>query len=321
MSILIIAPKFYNYHKEIRDELLKYHQYVVLFNEIPFVSIGLFIRICSITPFISNLLWKCYAKRLKTVIHKKHIDTVFIIRGYFIPSFILDILKQDYPHIRIVYYQWDSVKNNPNSLSVSKYASKSFTFDFEDSISYSDIFTYLPLYYNWKQDGNEEFCISTDILVVASWSKYRSEYVKTIKERYQNLNLRWTVFFYMPIMTYFKWLIKGQYHIIKEANYIPISKNKYYHLLQHSKAVLDIPSPSQSGASIRVIEALSLQKKIITTNKNLSQAIIGAESPNILFYEEIGLLEDFLSAPFVIEDNISETVMSLNEWLNKIGLL
>jgi hypothetical protein len=104
MSVLIISPRFYNYHNEIKQELKLRYNCVILMNEIPFFSFGIYSKLAQRLCFLDSFLWYIYYKRLLRIIRKKSIDTIFIIRGYYIPCLLLDKLKTNFPAIKILYY-------------------------------------------------------------------------------------------------------------------------------------------------------------------------------------------------------------------------
>lgn len=320
MGVLIISPKFYNYHKEIKQELERRYDCVVLISEVPFFNVGIYSKFLQRLSFLDSFLWYIYYKRLLRIICKKSINTIFVIRGYYLPCRLLDKLRTNFSTIKILYYQWDSVQNNPNSLNVSSRADRSYTFDWEDSVRFNNSFTYLPLYYHWPEESIASKPIISDILIVTSWSLYRSKLLREILKKLKGYNFNINTYIYLPPLPFFKYILMGKYGLVKGVNLFPINKFRYLQMLKGCKAVLDIPSPTQSGASIRVIEALSMKKKIITTNKTLSRVLFGADSPNILEYDDFEQYQDFLKKPFEQGNDMPKVVLSLREWLKIIGI-
>lgn len=320
MGVIVISPKFYNYHVEIKNALKKKYNNVILMNEIPYVNIGVYSKIQDYSKGVISFLWYVFLLKIKRIVSKNSISVIFIIRGYYIPEDVLRDLKQTFPKLKIFYYQWDSVQNNPNSLKIAKYAEKSFTFDFNDSIHYQNVFTYLPLYYHWPDNSDKMKPCQSDVLLLSSWSEYRQTIVENLKTQLKDLNLNWQVYFYLPPITVLKYICTGKYNRVKNVHIVAIDKLHYLSLLKGCKAVLDIPSSQQSGASIRVIEALSMGKKIISTNHSLSTILFKRESNNILNYKNFSQYKEFLLSPFCIEDDLTNIVLSLDEWLNRIGI-
>lgn len=320
MGVIIISPRFYTYHKEIKQELEIRYNCVVLMSEVPFFNVGIYSKFVQRLCLLDSFLWYIYYKRLLRIIRKKSIDTIFVIRGYYLPCLLLDKLKTNFPNIKILYYQWDSVQNNPNSLYISSRADRSYTFDWEDSVRYSDNFTYLPLYYHWPEESLACKPVLSDILIVSSWSTYRSKILREILTKLKDYNFTLNIYIYLPPLPFFKYILMGRYDLVKGVNLFPINKFRYLQMLKGCKAVLDIPSPTQSGASIRVIEAFSMGKKVITTNKTLSHVLFGADSPNILEYDDFEQYQAFLKKPFEKGIDMSKVVLSLREWLKIIGI-
>ena len=93
-----------------------------------------------------------------------------------------------------------------------------------------------------------------------------------------------------------------------------MQKNKYQRLVEKSRCLFDLPSPTQNGATMRTIEAMSMQCKLLTTNKYLINEKF-YNKKNIMFWPINNPLElkKFLSTPF--DNNKISNILSLEEWL------
>ena len=64
-----------------------------------------------------------------------------------------------------------------------------------------------------------------------------------------------------------------------------LSKKKMFYILNHSKAILDIPVKGQDGLTMRTFEVIGQRKKLITTNTSIVKYDF-YNSNNILLLKE-----------------------------------
>ena len=65
-------------------------------------------------------------------------DFVLVIRGQFLSLPVLDYMKKHFHSgCRYIFYQWDSVRNNPNALEIADFFDLRFTFDPIDAKKYN----------------------------------------------------------------------------------------------------------------------------------------------------------------------------------------
>lgn len=55
----------------------------------------------------------------------------------------------------------------------------------------------------------------------------------------------------------------------KDVSTVSIPRKKLIDYYRRSKVILDVSHPEQSGMSMRLIEAYGMNKKVITSNKNI----------------------------------------------------
>ena len=312
-NILFISPNFYNYEKRIIRKLNDMGNVVYSYNEVPF---GVFYYILNnINVKLAEQLVSVREKYILWKLKRIHVDKVFIIRGFSLTlSFMLKLKELDVP---IIFYQWDSIKNNPNAKLISKYANDNYSFDPVDAKVCN--FQYLPLYYDWNKSDISTVKKRNDILLVGTWSNERfNVYIELVK-MCKKSQIRLCCYLFMPIQSYVRRFLKGEkipYSLIKFRS---LSRKKYLRMLLSSAVLLDIPSPSQSGCTMRTIEALSLKRKLITTNKFIKNEDFYNER-NVLIYPcESEEIVSFLKTDY---DCLSSgCLLSLEQWLEKLGFI
>lgn len=316
MKILLIAPLFYSYHKKIIAALEERGFSVYSFNEIPIKSMALYGFLQSYMPFLINTIWKLYNKKLEKCLGNG-VTHVLIIRGYYLPHLVLEGIKRFDTIIKVIYYQWDSIQNNPNGLTVSKYADSSYTFDRVDSLEYKQ-FKYLPLFNSnppLASTGNEDI----DILCVASWTKQREITCMEVINSLSHHNIKSYIYWYLPVSTYLKLVLSRRLMVMKNIHIKPLNNQEYKILLSRARSVIDSPSISQSGISMRTIEALAQNKKVITTNTNIIHDDF-YDMNMVYCIGESRSIESFIKNDSYISDTAQKGLLSLDGWLERMGL-
>ncbi len=239
LRILFICPDFFDYDVTITNKLRERGHFVVYQNEVPCGSQKRYYLLNKLGSKVRWLLWYRYERKIVQLIKRLSIDTVFVIRGAQIPENILRNLSINL-HLKIIQYQWDSIKNNPNSIILAKYAKLSFTFDIEDTYSYPQ-FQYLPLFYDWSDVLLVKNTPSYDITFICSWSESRLMILNELTSLCDRYNLSFFPYIYMPFQTCLTLLCKGRNLPLKYIHFTSLSRDLYYSLLSKSKITIDVP--------------------------------------------------------------------------------
>jgi hypothetical protein len=262
-KILLIAPKFFNYHKHIVKEL-ELLGAIVKF--VPEPQENVFFKLLRKTS--KNLLSKTYeiiySLRITKIVNYNYI---FIIKGTGLTSKTITNLKRDNLTATFILYEWDSVKNY-DFLNIINPFDKVISFDRDDCRTYG--LTYLPLFYinSYKllsEDIGKSF--NYDILFIGTANFLRLQYFKNLTEKLKLYNITYYIKMHCSRWDYIKYFIKGS--DLRFLTNKKISEKELLSLYQQSKSILDIPSGKQTGLTIRTFEALGSNKILITTNLNI----------------------------------------------------
>lgn len=324
MNILFVGPKFNSYEKTITKTLKKSDKYnkVLFLPDCPLHSAHLFALLYNLFPPLKLSLVKNYNNRIINIIQKNKIDCFFILKGEFVLLETIKTIRRISPKIKIIVYQWDSINNNPQAKGLLQLADDSYTFDPIDAQNLN--ITYLPLFSSWTEAGlnQTEFekPIKFDILSIGGYRGHRIPYINAMKEFCEQNELTYKFHNYENFMSFLKNRKKLNIKLT-DVSFTRISYKKYYSLLLQSKAVLDIQSPSQNGLTMRTMETLSLNKKLITTNNNILKEPFYNEN-NIYVIQK----PEDLSSPKILDFincrlNNCEGVLSLSEWLIRMSLI
>jgi hypothetical protein len=269
--ILLVAPKFYHYHQEIINTLEDGGALVTFYPEMEY---SLLYRIAQkLNKKLAIIFEKKYIDSMLEKISKNTFDIVFTIRGGYFSSESLETLHLKLPEAKFYMYQWDSVKQN-NYLPIMKYFDRVQTFDMVDAKEYG--IAYLPLFYTneYKKLQNKKEDPQYDIVFFGAYHSDRLEIIKKIDTISKDKELVFKYHLFITKLALFKLIMT------KKISLLDIKYFKTFSLPLHtiietykvSKAVLDVELEIQNGFTIRTIEALGANLKLLTTNKNIKKS-------------------------------------------------
>lgn len=320
-KVLFIAPKFFGYEKEIKKEMEKQGADVTYFSDNPFNNL-LNSNFIKKFPKLRNFFYKIY---FKYVIHelKETYQFCFVIKGDMIPLEFLEKLKLEFVNTFIMY-QWDSIKRFPTIIERLNYFDYIFSFEKEDTLLYSQMhylaLFYLSDYFNLNYEESVEKNI--DFLFIGSNHSDRliilNKLVKIMEEN------KFSYYFHIQnnFIPYLKNVILDRQmrkNLKIGYTWKSLSKKKIIDLYKKSKVIIDIQEPNQRGITIRMIESLAAQKKVITTNSYIKNydfyntnniKIISRNNPEFDF--------EILNAKYCEKNQIYVEEYSLKNWLFKI---
>lgn len=318
-KILFIGLNFFGYDEAICHEL-KNNGY-----EIDFFS--------GLTPLtfkkkaLIRLGMKKYLKKdeeryqkylLKKI--KSNYDIVFIIGGIeTTESFIMKI-KDRNPNAKYILYLWDSFARMPGIESVLHCFDTVFSFDRIDCLNSSQM-KFLPLFY--RNEYYKELVNNTqvDIYHLGSQHSNRLKIIKQIALQCDEIKLSHKFRLRVGKITYWRNVIFGgelkgskPYLIFEDW-----SHQKNASSIQESKAILDIQHPTQRGLTMRTIELLAMQKKIITTNEDIvNYDFYSPDNVSIINIENPKIDKDFFTKPNLVIDKIIIEKYSIKSWVRTI---
>ena len=323
-TVLLLAPKFFGYELEIKKELENFGARVIYFDERPkndfFTKV--FIRL-NLKSFISKKI-DDYYKNIIQEIKNESIDFLFLIAPETVSIETIKQIKSIHKNIKIISYFWDSIKNKKTALEYLNISDKYFSFDSND-IKIDKKIQFLPLFYikDYENISKIREDILYDICFIGTVHSDRYKIIKKIKKQAKELDLKTYFYFYSPskILFFFQKLFKKDFKFIKweDASFKSLSKSDVIDIIKQSKTIIDIQHPLQSGLTMRTIEMLGVNKKIITTNENIINYDFYNEN-NILILDRnnIQINNSFFDKEYqIIEDNIYQKY-SLRSWLEII---
>jgi hypothetical protein len=318
MKLLFIAPKFFNYEKEIINELSSYYCKIIFKTEVPFQSAFSFYAIRRFSKKIAQKALENYNKKLIALIINQDIDRIFIIRGFGLNEEFLSSIKRLNKKIEVFHYQWDSFNIVPNGQTIAKYSDFNYSFDKCD-VAKNPLFTHLPLFSLLKKSYIKSSLVN-DILFIGTYHSDRINISNRVEEYCKLNNLLYSKYLYMPFYSFIRNRFQGNYIKYSDVKFRKMSYKKYQKAMLNSKVIVDSPYKTQCGATMRTIETLSLDKKLITTNKNIFSEKFYSDK-NILVLDESNIIkiDNLISCDF--DHSKDDEILDLKSWLYKIKLI
>lgn len=255
----------------------------------------------------------------------KPFDLLFIINGCCFHPYLLKRLRRISPKIKSVLYLWDNSAFY-DYFHYAHYFDKVFTYDMNDAEKYKAGF--LPFYYTkdmQHESKNPHYLVS----IVGSNHSGRLEICRKV---YHNLMSRIATSHEAyskkphPIngngggnALYFKIIDPS----LPEDNIVSHTKlpiPEVIKLIKDSYCILDTDRESQTGTTPRLIWALAMNKKVITTNKNIV---------NFWFYNPEQILVIDRNNPIIPDDFIFSSLtndfavnnisrLRIDNWIKKL---
>lgn len=323
-KVLLISPKFFGYEAEIQRELVNLGAAVDFYDERPFSSsVAKIANRLNFKFFIKNRIKQHYAEILEQASILQY-DYMLVISPETMDISFVRGFKTSCPNAKTVLYLWDSIVNKKNARSLLDAFDKAFTFDPNDAAVDARI-SFLPLFYISRYDRSaiEMRDDESDIYNVAFVGTAHSDRYAIVNKVLTGIRastLSNFIYFYSPskLLFFMKKLLSSELKGISysEVSFKSLSSQQIADVFLRTNVVVDIEHPKQNGLTMRTIEMLGLQKKLITTNKNVMSydfyhpnniCVVNRVNPHVS--------SDFLQSDYVsIDENIINKY-SLNMWL------
>ncbi len=266
---LLISPSFFGYEHDIADELESQGFSVTFLDERP--SNSALAR--AVIRFRKDLVARfvdSYFRSKQAELEGTTFELVVVIKAETVPRWFLESLRSDSPAARFVFYTYDALGNAGNCLTVLDLFDRRLSFDSAD-VTWRQDFEYLPLFYSrhyaplppGEAGAPRRFSMS----FVGTLHSDRYDFVKRLFAGRPGT----FGFFYVQAWWYF---VVVKYFSREHANvpwsdvaFSPLSHAEIADVLRHSRSVVDMQRPGQSGLTMRTFEALASGAILVTTNE------------------------------------------------------
>lgn len=319
--VLLFAPKFFGYEKEIANKIKEFGAAVDLYDERanPTTIDKVLIRLHVMFPGKSKI--KKYYNAI--ISSGKRYDYVIFINPETVTSSLLNKMKEEFNSAKFILYMWDSLENKPFTKDIIPLFDRKFSFNKIDCEHNGLIFR--PLFFIDTYDAENikiSHKIKYDISFTGTIHSDRYFILKKIKTWTENADLKTYFFMYFPSkILYFRYRFNNLRKYIDKNDFSYTSKksSEIRDILLSSNVVVDIQHPRQTGLTMRTVETLGLGKKLITTNADIrSYDFYNPQNILVIDRDNPVIDEDFIRTPYVQIDESIRKRYSLEGFVRNI---
>ena len=204
---------------------------------------------------------------------------------------------------KLIFYYWNTFDEKKNYSNIISPRWESWTFDYSDALKYK--FNFANTFY-FSSLVEKKTKIKYDAFFIG-FEKGRAKILHNIQNSFRKCNLN-------PFIR----IVNGNFLIrnIKKIDY-----NRVRHIIAKSRVIIDINKQGQYGLTLRSLEAIFNNKKLIVNNCHIREYLF-YDSSNILITEDGILdsieLEHFLTKKTKPIPNDLIEYYSFKSWLERI---
>ena len=299
-KILFVAPSFFGYAAEIERELKAAGATVFRYENRP------------VTGFLGKVLVRLFPAGLRPVTKRYYeailsnhqndaIDLIFVLRGEGIDRSIVARFRKFYPNARCVLYLWDSFRNDKGADDRVNHFDTASTFDLQDARVAG--IRFVPLFYLRDYSAQRSVAADIDISFIGTVHTDRYAVLRRLLATVDREASRF-LFLYFPskVIYWARAIGSPSFWGAKQSefSFVPLSRDELLALVGRSRVMVDIERPVQTGLTMRTLEALGAQRKLVTTNASVAQYdFFDARNIAVIDRNKPSLPSDFLASGFV----------------------
>lgn len=264
--ILLVAPRFFGYERDIRSELERRGALVDWLPDRPFDT-PLMTALTRIkTQWVLPAANRLY-ERLLSQMGVTHYDTVLVVNGQTLSIKMLRELRSSFPSAKFVLYMWDSMENRRGVVDNLPLFDATYSFDPHSARQYG--MHLRPLFFSkgFERPPQNNFQYSLSFVGTAHTDRYAvaSQLRRSLPA---GLSSYWYLYLQAPWVYHAYRLSNSAMRGARreEFHFVPLAKTTVQSIFSSSRAILDIEHPRQRGLTMRTFETMGSHKKLITTN-------------------------------------------------------
>lgn len=322
-KILFLAPAFFGYENKIKVKMEQMGAIVDSYDERS-VTNAFDRAVLKIIPSIFNNRTTSYYKSILNQNRSKIYDYVFIVKCDMITEDILKEFRTVFKDAIFCLYLWDSVKNIKGVISKFKYFDRVLSFDRQDVKKYP-VIKFRPLFYidDFKKEARTDNNYKYDISFCGTIHSDRYAIISNVMEICKNQKFSIYTFCYLQseFIYYFYKFIKSEFKSASKSDFSfsKLSSKEISDVVNESRVILDIQHPRQTGLTMRTIEMIGMNKKLITTNSEIKE--YDFYNPNnilVLDRNKIHIPNEFMMMEYESLDKNNYDNYSIQKWIRDI---
>jgi len=318
--ILFFAPAFFGYEKKIAEKMRELGAIVDFFDERS-ITKTFEKALLKIHPLIFyRKTIRYYNDIIKKISNNKY-DYILVIKCEMMPKKIIKKLRQLFPSAVFSLYLYDSLRNIKGISSKLSMFDRVLSFDLKDTEENKNLI-FRPNFFmdDYKRDALNEDETLYDLFFVGTIHSDRYRIIKEIKSQADKKGYK--CFFYCYLQSQFVYylykLTKKEFKGARkeEFKFDKIGSSDIAKIIDKTKVVLDIQHPKQTGLTMRPIEMIGMNKKLITTNESIKNYdFYNSNNIAIIDRNHIEIPQDFFEKPFQKYNDEIYYKYSLEKWI------
>lgn len=271
-KILIISPPFFGYYDDVANEMRRQGAEVDWIDDRPSTTI-LFKSLSKISYRTVQLEINQYFREVINTVSSKQYDAIFVLGGM---SWCFDAEQtkdlKEASKSQLVFYLWDTIGNCQRVREVIKEFDAVLSFDPDDCTKYGLVF--LPLFYSFnppafrqKMQYEYDACFIGSVHQVSKFKK-----IKELVDRVALAGGRVFTHYYIPSRSA-ALLRQLQFREYRGVNLTTraLSRSETLNIYSSSRTLIDSPQGGQRGLTIRSIESVGMNRRLLTANSSVKQ--------------------------------------------------
>lgn len=320
--ILFFSPAFFNYENMIADKMREMGAEVDMY-DVRSVTSARDRALLKISPSIFRNKSLQYYENIIEANRKKDYDYILIVKCDMTPGSILEKFRKVYPHAKLCLNLWDSVKNIPGVTEKFKYFDTLHSFDPNDCEKYPEL-KFRPLFFGdqfRKEAHTGEY--KYDISFLGTIHSDRYSVIKQVKKIAQQRGLKCYWFLYLQSKFIYKFykLTKKEFKGVDEGvfSFDKMSTTDIADIVDDTRIILDIQHPKQTGLTMRTIEMIGMNKKLITTNESIKRYdFYNPVNVVVVDRKSVAIPDNFLASPYIPLSKEIYEKYSLRSWILEV---
>lgn len=227
---------------------------------------------------------------------KNYTTVIAFDNGY--NNLIGSYIKKKNSNCKLILWLWNPITEYSKNFLTSPYINEIWTYDKEDAKKYN-------IKYNTQFYNKKIVCPKVEIkqdITFLGMEKGRKNIINDLKNKFIKNDLTTKI------------------HIIENEK-DSISYEEYLAMVGESKAILDIIMGDVTGLTLRCMEALFFNKKLITNNKDIEN--YDFYNPNNIFIigkDNLDNIKKFINKPYEPVDEKIIEYYEFEQWLKRFNL-
>lgn len=318
--LLYVGTPFFGYYDHIIDAFERLGLDVDHYNDRPSEN-GLVKAALKVRPSLLAGVTERYLARIVAETAARDYDLVLIVNGKVATPDFVRQLRDAHPRARFVLYLWDAVSLYPHVVDLADEVDAAYSFDDRDCREHPRLRP-LPLFHtpDVARVASSEASVRYDLANVCTVHENRYHVLRKLLPALEKARFSVFSWLYLHPLQYawnllkvpaFRQVAPGWFRFKS----LPV--RAWLKVLAESKAVLDINHEAQAGLTIRTIEALGANRRIVTTNS----AVTGYDfyAPDAVFVldpdaPDLAALRGFLDASWAGFDPTLRARYGVDAW-------